>query len=369
MSTARGTPAAGAERVDPAVEQAITVRRSTPADDAARDAFVGTAPGATFFHQSGWRRVMEQTFGYEPRDLIALRGDRVCGVLPLMRCPATFGILGRPAWISMPFAVYGGPCGAEPEVEASLVREAQRQAEAERVGRLELRCIQAPAVEGLASSELYATFVKDLPRDPEEVLAGMPKKARAEARKAVKNHDLGLVEGIWYLEDLYRFFHLDKRALGSPGFPYALFYGLRKEFGEAVRVHLVHAGRQPLMAVMSFLWRDTVMAYYAGAAPGANREYSVSNFVYMALQRWSVENGFRRFDFGRSRKDSGAFDFKRHQGFEPLDLPYRYHLVRDRHLPTLTPSNPRTRLPRELWSKLPVSVTERLSSLVIKYLP
>jgi len=361
------------EASDPAADvrdaAAPVVRRSRPEDDAARDAFVLGAPGATFFHQAGWRRVVEGTFGYEPRDLIALRGSEVVGVLPLMRCPATFGIFGRPAWISTPFAVYGGPCGASPEIEAALVREAQRQAEAERVGRLELRCIHPPAVEGLAASDLYATFVKDLPATPEEVLTAMPKKARAEARKARDRHRLGLIEGIWYLDDLYRFFHLDKRSLGSPGFPYTLFHGIRKEFGERVRVHLVHADRVPQMAVMSFLWRDTVMAYYAGARPGANRDYSVSNYVYMALQQWSVQNGFRRFDFGRSRKDSGAFAFKRHQGFEPLDLQYRYHLVRDSHLPSLTPSNPRTRLPRELWSRLPVSVTRRLSNLVVKYLP
>jgi FemAB-related protein (PEP-CTERM system-associated) len=348
---------------------ALVVRRATPADDAARDEFVATASSATFFHQAGWRRVIEATFGYEPRDLIALAGPRVVGVLPLMRCPAIFGVFGRPAWISMPFAVYGGPCGQTPEVELALLEAARRGAESERVGRLELRCIQAPPYPGLAASELYATFVKPLPSTPEAVLAEMPKKARAEVRKARDKHRLGLVEGIWYLDDLYRFFHLDKRALGSPGFPYGLFYHLRKEFGERVRVHLVHAGRKPLMAIMSFLWRDTLMAYYAGAAPGSNREYSVSNYAYMALQEWAVAEGFQRFDFGRSRKDSGAFDFKRHQGFEPLDLQYRYHLVRDRRLPSLTPSNPRTRLPREIWSRLPVGVTRRLSNLVAKYLP
>ena len=368
---AAGSPAQESGAAEPAPEP-LVVRRATTEDDAARDAFVAEAPAATFFHRAGWRRVIERTFGYEPRELLALRGERVVGVLPAMRCPATFGVFGRPAWISMPFAVYGGPCAVDTEVETALLREGMRQAAAERVGRLELRSIEAPAADAelqLAPSGLYATFVKELPDDPEAVLAGMPKKARAEARKAVKKHNLELVEGIWYLDDLYRFFHLDKRALGSPGFPYALFYGIRKEFDRDVRVHLVHAGGKPLMAVMSFLWRDTVMAYYAGAAPGANREYSVSNYVYMALQEWSVRNGFRRFDFGRSRKDSGAFSFKRHQGFEPIDLEYRYHLIGDRKLPSLTPSNPRTRLPRELWSKLPVGVTERLSGLVVKYLP
>ena len=76
---------------------------------------------------------------------------------------------------------------------------------------------------------------------------------------------------------------------------------------------------------------DTLIAYYAGTQPGADRTVSASNFMYMALQEWAVERGFRRFDFCRSRVGSGAFDFKRHQGFEPTQLHYCYHLARSRH--------------------------------------
>ena len=121
---------------------------------------------------------------------------------------------------------------------------------------------------------------------------------------------------------------------------------------------------------MSFLCRDTLIAYYVGHAPGANRDVqrrATSSTWRCRSGPW--RRGFQRFDFGRSRKDSGAFDFKQHQGFEPLDLQYRYHLVRDRRPPSLTPSNPRTRLPREVWSRLPLGVTRRLSNLVAKYLP
>jgi hypothetical protein len=89
----------------------------------------------------------------------------------------------------------------------------------------------------------------------------------------------------------------------------------------------------------------------------------------MALQEWSVAQGFKRFDFGRSRKDSGAFRFKEHQGFTPVDLQYRYHLVRDRHLPSLTPSNPNTRILRSTWARLPLKVTKVLSGELARYLP
>ena len=89
----------------------------------------------------------------------------------------------------------------------------------------------------------------------------------------------------------------------------------------------------------------------------------------MALQEWCVDHGYRVFDFGRSRKDSGAFDFKRRQGFEPVDLQYRYRLLRDKGLPSLTPSNPKTKRIRETWSRLPLWLTTRLSTPASRLLP
>ena len=114
----------------------------TSADDASRDAFVRAHPQGTFFHLSGWRRVVESVMGHDSCDWIARSGDRIIGVLPLMRAPS---LITRRALISMPFAVYGGPLGETPEIEAALVRAAVVQAQRERVGRLELRCRQAPA--------------------------------------------------------------------------------------------------------------------------------------------------------------------------------------------------------------------------------
>jgi FemAB-related protein (PEP-CTERM system-associated) len=268
----------------------------------------------------------------------------------------------------MPFGVYGGPCAESPEVSRALVLAAMRAAEAENLGRLELRCIEAPDIE-LAPLDLYATFVQDLPEDPAGALASMPKKSRAEARKARERHGLQLAEGIWYLDDLVRLYQLNKRSLGSPGLPHGMFHHLRKEFGDRVRVHLVQKGSEPLAAVMSFLWRDTVMAYYSGTAPGADRAYSASNFMYMALREWSIEHGFRRFDFGRSRKDAGAFKFKVHQGFEPRPLQYRVHLVRDHALPSFNPSNPRTKVLQDAWRRMPLSLSRRLGRTLSRYLP
>ena len=46
------------------------------------DRFVLAHPKGSFFHQLGWKRVMEKTYGYEPRYLCATRGERITGIAP-----------------------------------------------------------------------------------------------------------------------------------------------------------------------------------------------------------------------------------------------------------------------------------------------
>mgnify|MGYP002777293478 CR=1 FL=1 len=365
---------------------AVEIRASSSEFDGQRDAFVAAHPRGTLFHGSRWRRAINATFGHQGQDLLALREGRIVGVLPLMLVPS---LPAGQNLISAPYGVYGGPLGLDRQIETALLEAALGLARNLGVGRLELRCrepllglpVPAPSPEeppsprppwkdphGLYHSSLYWTFLRDLPESSQDVLASLPKKARAEARKARERHGLKLVEGSWYLDDLHRMFVRNKHSLGSPSLPLRLFRTLMAMYGADASVHLVHVDRKPLAAVLCFAHGDTLIAYYSGTAPDADRTYSASNFMYLALQEWAVAKGFRRFDFCRSRRDSGAFDFKRHQGFQPIPLDYAYAYIRKQGLPSFTPSNPRTKVLRETWSRLPVALTEQVSPLLARYL-
>ena len=47
--------------------------------------------------------------------------------------------------------------------------------------------------------------------------------------------------------------------------------------------------------------------------------------------RRACERGVRVFDYGRSKRGTGSFDFKKNWGFEPTPLAYEYRLLRRRH--------------------------------------
>jgi FemAB-related protein (PEP-CTERM system-associated) len=343
-----------------------TVRPLARADDAARDALVRAAPAGTFFHLAGWERAVERVFGHAPRTLGAFRGTELSGVLPLMSCRTPRFTTNL---VSMPYAVYGGPASVAPGADAALVAAAARLAREERVGRLELRCVDDPGTPGFTGTDLYAAFVQDLPADPEEIWTRMPKRARAEVRKTIERHALVVSEGPWYADDLCQLFHNSKKKLGSPALPRAWYRALLEELAPHVWVHVARASARPLAATMSFVHGSKLDFYYIGVTDEANREYNATNFLVVRLQELCVRRGITRFDLGRSRVGSGPYQFKKNQGFEPRALDYRTLLVRDRALPDFNPSNPRTQGLRDRWSSLPDWLTRALSPRLMRYLP
>jgi FemAB-related protein (PEP-CTERM system-associated) len=336
------------------------------AEDGDRDRFVLAHPQGSVFHLAGWRRAVERAHGHAPFDVLVRREGRIAGVLPLMRCQ---GLFSAPDLVSMPYGVYGGPLGDAPGTVKELVDQAIELGREEGAGRVELRCVEDPGVDGLAPSSLYATFVRELPPDVPEVMRRMPKRARAEVRKAIEKHGLVLEEGPRFLGDLARLFGESKQRLGSPGLPEAWFAALQDELGERVVCHAAVRAGETVAATMSFVFRDTLVFYYIGTTAEANREFNATNFLTTRLQEWGVEKGLRRFDLSRSRVGSGSFSFKEHQGFVPAPLAYRYALLKSRGLPALTPSNPRTKVLQTTWAKLPGWLARGLSDRLARYLP
>ena len=90
--------------------------------------------------------------------------------------------------------------------------------------------------------------------------------------------------------------------------------------------------------------------------------------MYWEVMERAREKGCRLFDYGRSKRGTGAFDFKTYWGFEPQPLYYEYFLVRRKEMPNLSPTNPKYGKAIELWRKLPLKLTQLIGPPIAKYL-
>jgi FemAB-related protein (PEP-CTERM system-associated) len=354
----------------------LRVRALLPGEDARWDAYVSRHPQCTFFHRAGWSRVVQESFRHQSHHLVVEQGRRWVGVLPLFLVKSPF--LGTNL-VSIPYSVYGGVLASDERAQEALLERASQLGKDLDVGFVELRNLEKRPGDR-ARSDLYVTYRCDLPDDPAEVMAQIPKKRRAEIRAArspkaaasgKKRESFGIkVTDDGSVEELFRLFADNKRRLGSPTLPLRWFQALRDEFGKAAVIHrAVEPSGRTIAAVMSFTFKDTVYAYYSGSLPGVNHT-GVNNYIYCAIMEWAVENGYRRFDFGRSRADSGPAKFKQNMGFVAEHLNYEYLLVgKGAKLPEFHPSNPKLAMPRRVWSKMPMSLCNLLGSRLSRYLP
>ena len=124
---------------------------------------------------------------------------------------------------------------------------------------------------------------------------------------------------------------------------------------------------EPVSSVLSFYFKDQVLPFYGGG-PAIARTCKANDFMYWELMRLSVQQGVKVFDFGRSKNGAGSYRFKKHWGFEPEPLYYRFHLVNATSIPDLSPMNPKYQMAIKMWQKLPLSVTHFIGPMIAKNL-
>lgn len=341
----------------------LAISELTPDRYAAWDEFVRNHPHGSPFHLTAWKRSIEETFGYRPIYLQASAGGRVEAVLPLF---LVSNILTGKALISSPFAVYGGILASDDGSRAALAAHAADLARRMQVGHLELRNAWPEQCVGFSPVDRYVTFTQDIVPDNEKLLELIPRKTRRMVRKAVQlPYTTRMVDDYSAFEDLY--LH-NLHRLGTPSFPARHFTTLRKYFGKEVGVREILIEGKVVAAVMNFYFRDQILPYYGAADPAYN-ESAPSNFMYYDLMCWAAEQGYRLFDFGRSKKESGSYHFKEHWGMTIRELPYEMLLVTRKELPNLSPNNPKFELALKVWKSLPYPVTRVLGPHLVKLVP
>lgn len=333
---------------------ALRVLTAGPGDEQRWEQYVAARAEATFFHRFPWSRVLQRAFGHRAHFLLAERQGEVVGVLPLAEVRSR--LFGH-SLASLPFCVYGGVVADDEKVAVALREAACDLASSLAVDCLELRNRQ-PSASGWPVKDLYYTFRKRIDADNDANLKAIPNRQRAMIRKAIKHGLQG--EPVSGTGRFYRVYAESVRNLGTPVFSRRYLDILREEFAEDCRVLMIREGGEDVAGVMSFYFRDEVLPYYGGSVARAREIRGCNHFMYWDLLRRSAEEGLTLFDFGRSKRDTGPFDFKKHWGFEPRPLPYEYYLVRAGEVPNVSPSNPKYALLVNTWRRLPLPVANLL---------
>ncbi len=342
----------------------LQIHPLTSVMEAQWDDFVHAHPKATFFHQIGWKKVMQATYGYQPFYFYSERNGRIEGIAPAFLI--SNWMMGR-SLISLPFAVYGGVCANDPEGDAALMAHLEQVAKLKRVQYLEIRSRNGTILPGYMANPRYATFTLPLLGDTESLYKSLPKDIRYMIRKGEKA-GLTVKRGAEQLDAFYHLMTVNLRRLGTPAFPRVLFQNLIREYPSQTDITVVYSAEKPVSGGMSFFFRDWMQPYYIGSLDEA-KGLAANNFLWWELMKHGAQKGCATFDFGRSKRDSGNFDFKKKWNPQIDTLSYQVLLVRRKEMPNFSPTNTKFQMVTNAWKKMPLGLTRVLGPCVVRWFP
>jgi CelD/BcsL family acetyltransferase involved in cellulose biosynthesis len=251
--------------------------------------------------------------------------------------------VGRRKWVALPFTDYCPPVVSDSAnlSEVAVALDAARREKC--IPRFEVRA-------GLDIAESYAPVVAvrhtlELNSQPEVVFRTFNRsQTQRNIRKAQREGVVALRRGT-SMQDLTRVYfdlHLEtRRRQGVPTQPRRFFEHLWRELLEPGHgfLLLASADGRPIAGGVFLTWKDTVV-YKFGASSSRFWSLRPNNLLFWEAIRWSCEQGFRVFDFGRTDlANRGLRNFKDNWGTQ--ESPLRYSVISDAAPKSLGPTLPR----------------------------
>jgi lipid II:glycine glycyltransferase (peptidoglycan interpeptide bridge formation enzyme) len=190
--------------------------------------------------------------------------------------------------------------------------------------KIELRWT-LPEHEAIYSHDHHVLHTLELGPDPEQVSKRIHRTQRENIKSAEnKGVHIEWGEGVHQLRLFYHLQCLTRRRHGLPVQSWKFFEMLWRTILQQGLgfLLLAYAGDRCLAGGIFLHWNQTLTYKYA-ASTEESRGLRPNHLLTWTAMRWGCENGFRKFDFGRSEfTDRGLRTYKNRWGAEEASLTY-----------------------------------------------
>lgn len=327
------------------------------------DNFVIQNNNTTFYHQIGWKKVIENSYQHKSRYLFCENetGD-IIGILPLFICNDIFK--GR-RLISIPFAPYCGVRCTNENVERALIEEAINISDDLGINYLEIRDLSNKDItyNKFRVLNFYSSFVFDLSNGIECLWKNTERSVRKNIKKGEKNNiKPSIKRSQLAINDFYDVYAKRMQNLGTPVHELKFFKNIGYLFPKNFLVIEANFNDQIISSIFLLNFKDKLL----GGWMSSLEEYSIyapNNFVYWNSIKYGCENGFKSFDFGRSLKNSGGYIFKKRWGSIEIPLSSIYYP----HTKNFIAPQEKYRRYAAIWRRFPLAVTKLIGPKIRKY--
>lgn len=318
---------------------------------------------ATFYHQIGWKKAIQETYGHEPLYLFAENevGD-IAGILPLFYM--TSKLFGK-RLISLPFAPYGGTCAVDEFAGKALYDEAIFLGNKLDVDYCEFRNIQNNNHENLTFTKNYSTFLLDVSGGCDRVWSNLKRNVRNRIRKGKRsNLKSELDSSLESVSIFYELYSWNMKRLGTPVHDKKFFTNILKHFPENTIILRANLEGFPIAALYLHTFKNILTTGW-GASRADFLNYAPNDFMYWSCTEYVSEKNMLWVDFGRSLANSGNHTFKTRWGCTEVPLNYCFYSR------SKIPKVPQEKYQKhsKLWKRLPLKWTTKIGPNIRKEIP
>lgn len=345
----------------------INVIFADSSDLSSWDLYVRNRKDASPYHLSAWNCAIKSAYGHQTYYLIAENNKNITGVLPLcfIKPPIISGAL-----FSLPYCDLGGILADDEESRISLITNALELSNS--LGKINLSIRERDTSQTMVSDNLSSQKVSmllNLPNSSDILFGDFKSKLRSQIRKAEKN---GLTFKYGRDEkdimDFFSVFSRHMKQLGSPTHSYEWFNQIRKQYAKDMMVGLVNNNDKVIGAGILLFINKRVVIPWAATLSAYNR-LAPNMLLYWNLLKYSCNNGYNQFDFGRSTFGEGTYKFKLQWGAKPIPLSWQqYDSTGSILTENLSSINSLRPIAQIVWSQLPLKLANTIGPLARKYI-
>ncbi|WP_243373447.1 GNAT family N-acetyltransferase [Geotalea sp. SG265] len=320
--------------------------------------------GCSFFHTTGWARVLSESYDYTPLYFVLYGSDRLEAVIPVMEVKS---ILTGCRGVSLAFTDYCRPIAGDQRQFDHLLKSIVAYGKKAGWQTIELRGAGEFLPSATASAS-YLGHVLELSPDEQQVYRRFRGSTKQNIKKAnAAGVEINICDTPAALEVFQRLNCITRKKHGMPPQPDRFF----RNVGEHVIakgkgfIVLASCGKKPIAASVFFHFGRTGVYKY-GASDDTHQHLRPNNLVIWEAIKWFCRNGFESFCFGRTDPgNNGLRQFKNGWGTRETTIHYyRYDLRRDSFVPGEIELDSRY---TRLLGKLPIPLLKTLGSLLYRH--
>jgi hypothetical protein len=322
-------------------------------------------PDCSFFHSSGWTRVLLESYHYNPFYFTSIDKGRLLVAIPFMEIKSFLtGVRG----ISLPFSDYCEPLVAKDvhfgDVMNSLITHGKRAG----WKFLEIRG-GSSFFQGLSHSSYYYGHNLDLSQNEKQIFSNFKSNTKRNIKKAVREGvDVNTSNSLESIKEFSRLNCMTRRMHGLPPQPYHFFkkiydHIISQNHGKVVLAY--HKGKAVAGSIYFHFGKKAMYKY--GASDNTYLHLRANNLVMWEAIKWYCRNGYDNFCFGKTEPENkGLREYKLKWGTEEKIIKYyKYDLKKDTFV---NGKSHVSGVHNMIFNKMPIPLLKLISLMLYKHI-